>query len=122
MPEYEGMFVYKHHAVLYSARNIMLCGPAIVLTERMFENKLQYIKRRAKASNFRNPIHSVSPATYPALQLVHLHLRALYQAQTSSHAPAHLYTGPASMVIADCTGPRVVGIVAQTRRARHACA
>ena len=66
MPEYEGLCIYKHHAVLHSAHEIKLCGPAIVRTERMFENKLQYIKRRAKASNFRNPIHSVSPATYPA--------------------------------------------------------
>ena len=84
VPEYKGLFVYKHHAVLHSAHNIPMCGPAIVRTERMFENKLQYIKRRAKASNFRNPIHSVSPATYPALQLVHLHLRASYQAQTQA--------------------------------------
>ena len=61
VPEYKGLFVYKHHAVLHSAQKIPMCGPAIVRTERMFENKLQYIKRRAKASNFRNPIHSVGP-------------------------------------------------------------
>ena len=60
VPQYKGLFVYKHHAALHSARNIKFCGPPVVRLERMFENKLQYVKRRAHASNFRNPIFSVS--------------------------------------------------------------
>lgn len=61
VPEYAGLFIYKHHAALHSARNIYWCGPAILRTARMFENKLQYVKRRAAASNFKNPIFSVHP-------------------------------------------------------------
>lgn len=36
-----------------------MCGPACNRTARMFENKLQYVKRRAAASNFKNPIYTV---------------------------------------------------------------
>lgn len=59
VPEYAGLFIYKHHSSLHSARNVRFCGPAIVRIARMYENKLQYVKRRAKGCNFKNPIFSV---------------------------------------------------------------
>jgi hypothetical protein len=67
VPEYAGLFVYKHHAALHSAENTVWCGPAICRTARMFENKLQYVKRRAHASNFKNPIFSVSATPVTAV-------------------------------------------------------
>lgn len=74
VPEYKGLFVYKHHAALHSAHDTAMCGPACNRTARMYENKLQYVKRRAKASNFKTPIYSVLRAwsLQTARDLVHM--------------------------------------------------
>ena len=63
IPEYKGLFVYKHHCALHSAKNTKLCGPARNRTARMYENKLQYVKRKARMCNFKNPIYSVRRQT-----------------------------------------------------------
>ena len=63
--EYKGLFVYKHHCALHAAQDIRWCGPARNRVARMYENKLQYVKRKARMCNFKNPIYSVCPHPTP---------------------------------------------------------
>ena len=57
--EFAGLFILKHHFSLHSAHDIREAGPPRHRTALMFENKLQWVKRAAKRTNFKNPIFAV---------------------------------------------------------------
>ena len=59
VPEFAGLFIIKHHFSLHSAHDIREGGPPRHRTALMFENKLQWVKRAAKRTNFKNPIFAV---------------------------------------------------------------
>ena len=61
VPEFKGLFIYKHHCALHSAHNTKMCGPARNRIARMYENKLQFVKQKCRLCNFKNPILSVRP-------------------------------------------------------------
>lgn len=94
VPEYKGLFIYKHHCALHAAQDIRWCGPARNRVARMYENKLQYIKRKARMTNFKNPIYSVRCHTLPIPIPLALHTRPsvatlLLETQPCMQSPHH---------------------------------
>lgn len=59
VPAFAGLLILKHLLSFHSAQNIHLGGSPINRTAKMFENKLQWVKRECARGNFRNPIWNI---------------------------------------------------------------
>ena len=93
VPEFSGLFILKHHFSLHSALDIKLGGPGMNRTAKMYENKLQWVKREASRCNYKNPIFSVVSAwsLHSAHDLVHL-------TNSSRHSVEVVYASDESIV------------------------